>query len=52
MVLPRNLHVHTVDDDRFVEFENQLSGLNADNITTIQCKLVEMFLSLDPVAEV
>ena len=52
MVLLRNLCVHAVDDDRFVEFKNQLSGLNADNVTAVQHKLVEMGLSLDPAAEV
>ena len=51
MVLPYNLHVHAVDDDMFVEFKNQLSGLNADNVTAVQRKLVEMGLSLGPVAE-
>ena len=52
MVLPCNLHVHAVDDGRFVEFKNKLSGLNADNVTAVQCKLVEMGLSLGPAAEV
>ena len=52
VVLPRNLRVHAVDDNRFVEFKNQLSGLNAYNVTAVQCKLVEMRLSLGPAAEV
>ena len=51
-MLSHNLRVHVVDGDRFVEFNNQLSGLNADNATAAQCKLVEMGLSLSPVAEV
>ena len=52
MVLPRNLRVHAVVDDRFLEFKNQLSGLNADNVAAVQHKLVEMGLSLGPAAEV
>ena len=35
VVLPRNLRVHAVDDDRFLEFKNQLSGLNAENVTAV-----------------
>ena len=42
MVLPCNLRVHAVDNDRFVEFKNKLSALNADNVTAVQRKLVEM----------
>ena len=51
MVLPRNLHVHAVDDDRFLEFKNQLPGLNANNVAAMQHKLVEMWLSLGLAAE-
>ena len=51
-MLPCNLRVHTVDDNKFVEFKNQLSGLNANNVAAVQCKLVEMGLSLGPATEV
>ena len=47
-----NLRVHAVDDNRFVEFKNQLSWLHADNVTAMQQKLVEVGLSLGPAAEV
>ena len=40
VVLPRNLRVHAVDEDRFVEFKNELSGLNAENVAAVQQKLV------------
>ena len=40
VLLPRNLRVHAVDEDRFVEFKNELSGLNAENIAAVQQKLV------------
>ena len=52
VVLLCNLDMHAVDDDRFVEFKNQLSGLNADNVTAVQYKLVEMGLILGPATEV
>ena len=52
VVLPCNLRVHAVDDDRFVEFKNQISGMNADNVTAVHHKLVEMGLNLGPAAEV
>ena len=51
VVLPRNLRVHLVDDDRFAEFKDQLSGLNGDNIPAVQRRLVEMGLSIGPAAE-
>ena len=50
-MLPRNLRVHAVDEDRFVEFKNELSGLNAENVAAVQQKLVYMGLSLGPAAE-
>ena len=52
MVLPRSLHVHAVDEKHFLEFKNQLSGLNTDNVAAVQGKLVEMGLSLVRAAEV
>ena len=51
-MLPQNLHVHAVDDDRSLEFKNQLSGLDANNVAAVQHKLVKMGLSLGPAAEV
>ena len=36
VVLPRTLCVHAVEEDRFVEFKNHLSGLTADNIVAVQ----------------
>ena len=52
MVLPRSLRMHAVDGERFLEFKNQLSGLNVDNVVAVQAKLVEMGLSLGRAAEV
>ena len=51
VVLPCTLRVHAVEEDRFLEFKNYLSGLTADNIMAVQQKLVEMGLSLGPAAE-
>ena len=52
VVLPRSLRVHAVDEEPFLEFKNQLSGLNMDNMAAVQAKLVEMGLSLGRAAEV
>ena len=52
VMLPRTLHEHAVEEDRFIEFKNHLSGLTVDNIVALQQKLVEMGLSLGPAAEV
>ena len=52
VVLPCSLHVHAVDEEHLLEFKNQLSGLNADNVAAVQAKLVEMGLSLGRAAEV
>ena len=35
VVLPRTVRVHAVDEDRFLEFKNHLSGLTVDNIATV-----------------
>ena len=35
VALPRTLCVHAVDEDRFLEFKNHLSGLTADNIVAV-----------------
>ena len=52
VVLPHSLRVHAVDKKHFLEFKNQLSGLNTDNVPAVQAKLVEMGLSLGRAAEV
>ena len=52
VVLPHLLYVHTVNKERFLEFKNQLSGLNTDNVAAVQAKLVEMGLSSGQAAEV
>ena len=52
VVLPHPLRVHAVDEERFLEFKNRLSGLNTDNVAAVQGKLVEMGLSLGWAAEV
>ena len=52
VVLPCSLRVHAVDEEYFLEFKNQLSGLNMDNVAAVQAKLVEMGLSLGRAAEV
>lgn len=52
VVLPCSLHAHAVDEEPFLEFKNQLSGLNTDNVVAVQAKLVEMGLSLGRAAEV
>ena len=36
VVLPCTLRVHAVEEDRFIEFKNHLSGLTADNIVAVQ----------------
>ena len=51
VVLPRMLRVHAMEEDRFIEFKNHLSGLTADNIIAVQQTLIEMGLSLGPAAE-
>ena len=40
VVLPLNLRVHAVDEDHFVGFKKELSGLNAENVAVVQQKLV------------
>ena len=52
VILPHLLHVQNVDKEHFLEFKNQLSGLNVDNVAAVQAKLVEMGLSLGRAAEV
>ena len=51
VVLPRELRVHAVDMAKFTEFKDSISGLTAENIPTVQRKIIELGLSVGPPAE-
>ena len=52
VVLPMHLRVHTVDDDRFREYKNQLSGLTTENVDEVREKIAAMGLYTGPAVAV
>ena len=52
VVLPHELHVHAVDMGKLTEFTDSISGLTAENVLAVQCKLLELGLSVGPPVEV
>ena len=48
VVLPMHLRVHTVDDERFREYKNQLSGLTMENVDEVREKIAAMGLYTGP----
>ena len=51
MVLPMHLRVHTVEEDRFREYKNQLSGLTTENIDEVRYRIAALGLYTGPVPD-
>ena len=52
LVLPRGMRVLPVDKEKFAIYQDELSGLTAENMSKVKGKLVELGISTGPVAPV
>ena len=49
--MPMHLRVHTVEEDRFREYKNQLSGLTTENIDEVRNCIAALGLYTGPVPD-